>query len=207
MVDSLIVLIEQLGDQLFMEDGGMLHATYTVGRRVDNVRPFEGHPLTTPTLDHDGLGVPPIDPAELHLLNVVVLGYALEDPHLVSFPPLCGGAPFVKHLTLAWALLGFNALILVVNTETHRQKFLNVERDSKVTLTIRDEENPYRYTEVRGEVVQKVTGQEARDHIDELSQKYHGEDYSPDVIVSERVMLWIVPSRQNIVDQTVSSID
>jgi PPOX class probable F420-dependent enzyme len=96
---------------------------------------------------------------------------------------------------------------LVVNTETHRQKFLNVERDSKVTLTIRDEENPYRYTEVRGEVVEKVTGQEARDHIDELSQKYHGEDYSPDAIVSERVMLWIVPSRQNIVDQTVSSID
>ena len=113
----------------------------------------------------------------------------------------------MKHLTLAWALLGFNALILVVNTETHRQKFLNVERDSKVTLTIRDEENPYRYTEVRGEVVEKVTGQEARDHIDELSQKYHGEDYSPDAIVSERVMLWIVPSRQNIVDQTVSSID
>ncbi len=96
---------------------------------------------------------------------------------------------------------------LVVNTETHRRKFKNVERDPNVTLTIRDEENPYRYAEVRGEVVEKVTGQEARDHIDELSQKYHGEDYPPDNIASERVMLWIVPSRQTIVDQTASSID
>ena len=96
---------------------------------------------------------------------------------------------------------------LVVNTETHRQKYKNIERDPNVTLMIRHEENPYRYAEVRGEVVEKVTGQEARDHIDELSQKYHGEDYPPDAIVSERVMLWIVPARQNIVDQTASSID
>jgi PPOX class probable F420-dependent enzyme len=96
---------------------------------------------------------------------------------------------------------------LVVNTETHRQKYKNIERDPNVTLTIRHEENPYRYTEVRGEVVEKVRGQEAREHIDELSRKYHGEDYPPDAIVSERVMLWIVPSRQTLVDQTADSID
>jgi PPOX class probable F420-dependent enzyme len=96
---------------------------------------------------------------------------------------------------------------LVVNTETHRRKYKNVERDPNVTLMIRHEENPYRYAEVRGQVVEKVTGQEARDHIDELSQKYHGQDYNPDDIVSERVMLWIVPSRQTLVDQTASSID
>ncbi len=96
---------------------------------------------------------------------------------------------------------------LVVNTETHRRKYKNIERDPNVTLMIRHEENPYRYAEVRGEVVEKVTGQEARDHIDELSQKYHGEDYPPDAIMSERVMLWIVPSRQTLVDQTASSID
>jgi PPOX class probable F420-dependent enzyme len=96
---------------------------------------------------------------------------------------------------------------LVVNTETHRRKYKNLERDPKVTLMIRHEENPYRYAEVRGEVVEKVTGQEARDHIDELSQKYHGEDYPPESIQSERVMLWVVPSRQTLVDQTASSID
>lgn len=90
---------------------------------------------------------------------------------------------------------------LVVNTEVHRQKYENIERDQRVTLTIRDEKDPYRYAEVRGRVVETVTGQEARDQIDELSQKYHGQDYDPDAIKSERVMLWIVPERQTIVDQ------
>jgi PPOX class probable F420-dependent enzyme len=88
---------------------------------------------------------------------------------------------------------------LVVNTEVHRQKYKNVERDPNVTLTIRDEQDPYRFAEVRGEVVEAVRGQEARDHIDELSRKYHGQDYDPDDIKSERVMLWIVPSRQTVV--------
>jgi PPOX class probable F420-dependent enzyme len=103
--------------------------------------------------------------------------------------------------------VGTDGQRLVVNTETHRQKYKNIERDTNVTLMIRDEENPYRYAEVRGEVVEKVRGQAAREHIDELSQKYHGEDYPPESIESERVMLWIVPSRQTLVDQTASSID
>ena len=88
---------------------------------------------------------------------------------------------------------------LVVNTEVHRQKYKNVERDPRVTLTIRDEQDPYRYAEVRGEVVETVRGREARDHIDELSQKYHGAPYDPEDIKTERVMLWLVPSRQTIV--------
>ena len=95
---------------------------------------------------------------------------------------------------------------LVVNTETHRRKYKNVESDPRVTLMIRDEENPYRYAEVRGRVVDTETGQRARDHIDELSNKYHGQPYNPDDIKSERVMLWIVPERQTLVDQTSDSI-
>jgi general stress protein 26 len=69
---------------------------------------------------------------------------------------------------------------LFVNTEVHRQKFKNVQRDPRVTLMIRDEQDPYRYAEVRGEVVETVGGQAARDHIDDLSQKYNGEPYPPD---------------------------
>lgn len=88
---------------------------------------------------------------------------------------------------------------LVVNTEVHRQKYKNVERDPTVTLTIRDEQDPYRYAEARGRVVETVPGQEARDHIDELCQKYHGTPYNPDDIKTERVMLWIVPERQTVV--------
>jgi PPOX class probable F420-dependent enzyme len=91
---------------------------------------------------------------------------------------------------------------LVVNTEVHRQKFKNVEQDPRVTLTIRNEQDPYHYAEARGRVVEIEGGQRARDHIDELSQKYHGQDYDPDDIKSERVMLWIVSDRQTITNQS-----
>ena len=65
-----------------------------------------------------------------------------------------------------------------------------------MTLTIRDEQNPYRYTaEVCGQVVETVG-----DHIDELSQKYPDGDYPPDNNVSERMMLWIVPNRQTLLE-------
>ena len=84
---------------------------------------------------------------------------------------------------------------LLVNTEVHRQKFRNVERDPRVTVTIWDKEDPYRFVEVRGEVVEKVKGSEARKHIDELSQKYRGRPYQSR-IRSERVVLRIAPLRQ-----------
>jgi hypothetical protein len=58
-----------------------------------------------------------------------------------------------------------------------------------------------RYAEVRGEVTRTTTGPEAREHIDELSRKYNGADYPPDNIKSERVILWVTPQRQTIVDQ------
>jgi PPOX class probable F420-dependent enzyme len=91
---------------------------------------------------------------------------------------------------------------LVLNTETHRAKARNVGRDSRITVLIRDEDNPYRYAEVRGRVTDTTAGDEARTHIDELSQKYNGQDYPPDMIKSERVILWITPERQTLVDQS-----
>jgi PPOX class probable F420-dependent enzyme len=84
---------------------------------------------------------------------------------------------------------------LLVNTEVHRQKFRNVERDPRVTVMIWDQQDPYRFGEVRGEVVEKVRGPEAREHIDSLSQKYRGKPYGTKV-QSERVILRIAPRRQ-----------
>ena len=84
---------------------------------------------------------------------------------------------------------------LLINTEVHRQKFRNVERDPRVTVTIWDKEDPYRFVEVRGEVVEKVKGMEAREHIDELSHKYRGKPYQTPSR-SQRVVLRIAPSRQ-----------
>ena len=84
---------------------------------------------------------------------------------------------------------------LLINTEVHRQKFRNVERDPRVTLMIWDKEDPYRFVEVRGQVVEKVRGPEARQHIDKLSQKYRGRPHQT-LIRSERVVLRIAPLRQ-----------
>jgi PPOX class probable F420-dependent enzyme len=85
---------------------------------------------------------------------------------------------------------------LLINTELHRQKFKNVSRDPRVTVTVMDAANPYHYAEVRGKVVEIVKGPEARDHIDKLSLKYTGQPYDPKAIQSERVILRIAPQRQ-----------
>jgi PPOX class probable F420-dependent enzyme len=87
---------------------------------------------------------------------------------------------------------------LYVNTETHRRKFTDLQRDGRVTLAIRDEANPYRYAEVRGRVAGTEAGESARRQIDELSQKYDGKPYPADNITSERVTVWIEPERQTI---------
>lgn len=85
---------------------------------------------------------------------------------------------------------------LLINTEIHRAKYRNLQRDPRATVTIWDKSNPYRYVEVRGRVVDTVRGEAARRHIDELSNKYMGKPYDPSAIQTERVILKITPDRQ-----------
>ena len=80
---------------------------------------------------------------------------------------------------------------LIINTEIHRQKFKNVQRDPRVTVTVFGAENAYQYVEARGRVVETVGGDEARAHIDALAKKYMGLDSYPNPIQSERVILKI----------------
>lgn len=84
---------------------------------------------------------------------------------------------------------------LLLNTETHRAKYRNIERDPRVSVVVWDAQDPLRYIEVRGEVVETATGPEARAHIDALSMKYDGTPYANE-IQSERVILKIAPRRQ-----------
>jgi PPOX class probable F420-dependent enzyme len=67
---------------------------------------------------------------------------------------------------------------LVFNSAKGRQKDKNVRRDPRVTLTLIDPENPYRYVEVRGRVVE-ITENGANDHINKLAKKYLGVDKYP----------------------------
>ena len=82
---------------------------------------------------------------------------------------------------------------LLVNTERHRQKTQNVEANPQVGVSMTDPDDPYRSLSVVGEVTD-VTTEGAREHIDELSRRYTGEDYQPE-IQSERVLLKIRPDR------------
>jgi PPOX class probable F420-dependent enzyme len=84
---------------------------------------------------------------------------------------------------------------VLINTEVDRQKHLNVQRDPRVTVTVWDGDNPYRYVEVRGRVVEQTKGPDARGHIDTLAQRYMGKDYPEDNIGTERVILRIEPDR------------
>lgn len=84
---------------------------------------------------------------------------------------------------------------VLVNTELHRQKARNIARDPRVTVFVFNRDNMWNWAEIRGEVVETVTGPQAREHIDELSRKYVGKDYA-NPIQSERVMFKIAPRNQ-----------
>jgi len=86
---------------------------------------------------------------------------------------------------------------VLINTEVHRRKFKNVAADPRVTVAIWDAENPYSFAEVRGRVVETITGDDALASINALAQKYTGADYAPEIL-SERVILKIAPERQMI---------
>ena len=67
---------------------------------------------------------------------------------------------------------------VVFNSAKGRQKDKNVRRDPRVALSIVDPENPYRYLEIRGRVVEN-TVQCADTHIDKFAKKYLGVDKYP----------------------------
>lgn len=84
---------------------------------------------------------------------------------------------------------------ILINTEVHRAKFKAIEANPNVTVTIWNAANPYSFAEVRGTVVETIRGDEARAHIDTVSQKYTGAPYAREV-ESERVIVKIAPTRQ-----------
>lgn len=65
---------------------------------------------------------------------------------------------------------------VLINTVRGHQKVRNLERDPRVALNVADPDDPSRYFEVRGRVTE-ITEDGAREHIDELSQRYIGGPY------------------------------
>jgi len=84
---------------------------------------------------------------------------------------------------------------LYINTEIHREKYKNVDNDSRISILIWKNDDPFKYVEVRGNVVDSFGGQDARNHIDKLSEKYFNKPY-PFTVQTERVVLKIKATKE-----------
>lgn len=72
----------------------------------------------------------------------------------------------------------FDGSHVIVNSAKGRRKDRNMRSNPRVSLAISDPDNPYRYLEVRGTVVE-ITEDGADDHIDRMAKKYMGVDKYP----------------------------
>ena len=78
---------------------------------------------------------------------------------------------------------------------TTRQKYRNVQRDPRIALSIVDPENPYRYLELRGRVVE-IEPDPERAFINKMAKKYLGEDVYPwHRPGDERIVIVVEPER------------
>ncbi|WP_216204680.1 PPOX class F420-dependent oxidoreductase [Amycolatopsis aidingensis] len=67
---------------------------------------------------------------------------------------------------------------LLISTGTDRQKYHNIRRDPRVSISILDPDDPYRYLEVRGNVVE-IEPDPEKAFLDLLARKYLDKDTYP----------------------------
>ena len=97
------------------------------------------------------------------------------------------GAP---HVTPTW--VDYDGEHVLVNTVRDNRKDKNIRNDPRITLAIADPGNPYRYLSIRGEVVDRREGG-AREHLDQLAERYTGQATYPGPNGQQRVVLVIRP--------------
>ncbi len=103
------------------------------------------------------------------------------------------GADGAPQSTPVW--VDYDGTHVRFNTARGRVKDKNLQRNPRVALSILDPENPYRYLQVRGRVVEMME-QGADAHIDALAKKYLGRDTYPFRRPGEiRVIVRITPEK------------
>lgn len=103
------------------------------------------------------------------------------------------GADGTPQSTPVWC--DFDGTHVRINTARGRVKDKNLQRDPRVAFSLLDPDNPYRYLQVRGRVVE-MTEQGADGHIDALAKKYLGQDTYPFRKPGEvRLIVKIAPER------------
>lgn len=68
---------------------------------------------------------------------------------------------------------------MLINSVQGFVKVRNVERDPRVAVAVSDPDNPMRYVQMRGRVID-VAPEGGADHIEKLSKKYFGGPYGWD---------------------------
>ncbi|ELY98483.1 pyridoxamine 5'-phosphate oxidase family protein [Natrialba asiatica] len=96
------------------------------------------------------------------------------------------------HVTPVWIDYDADADRLLINTERDRRKTKNASNDSRIGVSMTDPDSPYRMLSVTGSV-DEITTDGAREHIDELAQRYTGNEEYQNPIQSERVIISIEP--------------
>jgi PPOX class probable F420-dependent enzyme len=91
--------------------------------------------------------------------------------HLATLMP--DGSPQVNPV---W--VDFDGTHVVFNTARGRWKDKNLQRDARVAVEVLDPDNPYRYLQVRGKIVE-ITEEGADVVIDKLAKKYLDADSYP----------------------------
>jgi PPOX class probable F420-dependent enzyme len=91
--------------------------------------------------------------------------------HLATLMP--DGTPQV---TPVW--IDYDGKYILVNSARGRQKDRNMLKNPSIALSIHDPDDPYRYLQVRGRVVE-ITTDGADAHIDKMMQKYTGQEHYP----------------------------
>ncbi len=84
---------------------------------------------------------------------------------------------------------------VIINTAEGRQKPRNLRRDARVAISVVDSTNTQRYTQIRGHVVEMITGEEAFESICDLSEKYAGHRNYPRREGEERILVKIQPDQ------------
>jgi PPOX class probable F420-dependent enzyme len=85
--------------------------------------------------------------------------------------------------------------LLRINSAEGRAKVVNLRKDPRITIEVSNSEDPYRYVEVRGKVIE-FTHEGADEHIDALAKKYMGVDeYPMRKDTEQRVTIVIQPEK------------
>ena len=98
---------------------------------------------------------------------------------LADGPPQC---------TPLW--FDYDGTHIIINSAAGRVKDKAMRRQPQVALAISDPDNPYRYIQIRGKVVD-ITEEGAHEMIDHLSDKYRGEPFGHtegDIRVTYRIL-------------------